>query len=625
VQQQAHLVTSQPSVQQGIFVITPGRSAIGIADGNLTARMVIHNGIPTQIKMEQPDPNLPPKQSMHHIGSYQIVEAERLLDTTGKIALTSITFNRNTDGMVRIEFSHRELSDSRAFAHLLQSNGVYMNAIDVKAFQDKFMPEFLVQLQRIKQANKIASRCGWTDDFQQFVLGTRIFARDGTVDHIRPAAAPAEMEAYHETGDEAAWRAAFDLVLAGGPDRQAIIALGLAGPLMAFSGVDGVLLNAYSPQSGVGKSTLCDAILSVWGSPDKLRKDFRDTAAATFHLAAVSGNLPMVIDEFTNVDGRDLSNYIYTITQGRERHRLKSDSQLRDNVNRWCLPAIATSNLSVHAKLQAYRIDAVAEAARVFEVRLHPLELDPANMGAAKRTIEALKTNYGFLGPQLVKLFMSKDKTYWQDMISKRIAWWDSLMAEDTGDRFRSVVAALCEVGAVLGSALGFNFDRPAIVIALREHWKTQVEEYEKSRMHPQDFVASYIADNLPKFVLFSGLTGDQQMGQLPHEYVGEIRGVTKNQTQIAVQAVIIPMKNLRSYVTERNGDFKAVLEWFSEQQRTGGLVQQTGQMTFMAGSPRSIRLQGVRFTSAIMGHPVVTVAPTTAPLAYTAVKSATP
>lgn len=597
----------QSAVTQGIFVITQGMATVQIVDGNLTSRLCIKDGIPCVVKTEpNPDPSKPPTRTLNRIGSYAIISAERLLDEGGTLSLTALTFNRQTDGFVRIEFSQNELSDGRSFSRLLNANGVHLNATDVKLLQDKFMPEFLAQLQRLKQANAIAGRCGWTAKFDRFVLGTRVFSANG-VEHVRPANAPEEMEAYHEQGNEALWRQAFDLVLASGPSRQALVALGIAGPLLAFAGADGVLLNAWSPETGVGKSTLCDAILSIWGAPNKLRKDYRDTAAATFQLAAVSGNMPMVIDEFTNVDGKDLSNYVYTITQGRERHRLDTNSKLRSNNNRWCLPFIATSNNSVHDKLQMYRQDAVAEAARVFELRLHPLTIDPAAMGQAKLVLQHFKSHYGFLGSKIVQLYMAKPESYWRQVVGDRIAWWDAQMANDTGDRFRSITAALVDIGASIGVALGFNFDRVGITAVLREQWRIQIAELEAVRVKPEDFIHDYISDNLTKFAVFGGQNSDTLIGALANEYVGEIKGTLKH-NKLSIDAVCIPAKNLREYIIKRNGTPRAVTEWINQQKVNGGCVQQVGQMTFLSGTPRAMRNSGYRFTAAVLGQTVLAV-----------------
>jgi hypothetical protein len=609
--QQMGLLQTQPAHQVGCFLITPGVTAVQVVDGSLTQRLSVHNGIPSVVKQDPPPtPGAqPPPPTILPIGSYPMISAERLIDVTGKGAMTAVVFSRHSDGIVRVEFDHAAMVDSRRFASLLSGAGMHYTAQQAKDLQDKFMPEFFSQMQRIRQANAIASRCGWTDDFKQFILGTNMYSVGG-IEPIRPNKAQSEIEAYHQAGDESRWLAAFNRVIAGGHDRAAIVALGIAAPLMAFSGVDGVLLNAYSPQSGVGKSTLCDAILSIWGKPDKLRKDFRDTSAATFHLASVSGNLPMVIDEFTNVEGKDLSSYIYTITQGRERHRLMADGQLRDNVHRWCLPAIATSNTSVHAKLQNYRRDAVAEAARVFEMRLYPLNIDPSQMGAAKSVIAQLEHNYGFLGPRLVNLFVAKGEAYWRKVVADRIAWWDQHMANDTGDRFRTVVAALIDIGAGIGKVFGLAFDRAAIVEEVKRHWLAQVKEFEMGRVHPEDFITNYITDNINAFTIFGGDVGTSLMSPpSSHAFCGEIRGVS-NGTKMEVKSVHIPLEQLKQYIVTRNGDFKAVLEWMQAENARGTKVRRIDRMTFMVGTPRNFRAKGVEFDASVLGHAVLTVAP---------------
>lgn len=604
--QQLGLAPAGAAQQIGCFLVTAGVSSVSVVDGQLTSRLTVHNGIPSILKQDPaPTPGgQPPPPLVIPIGSYQMISAERLLDVAGRGALTTVTFNRHTDGLARVEIDHRAMTDARSFATLLAGAGMHYNSQQIKDLQDKFMPEFLSQLQRLRQASAIASRCGWTEDLQRFVLGTHMYSAQG-VESIRPSTAVTEIEAYHQEGDEASWLRAFNRVIAGGHDRAAIVALGIAAPLMAFTGVDGVLLNAYSPESGVGKSTLCDAILSIWGKPDTLRKDFRDSPAATFHLASVSGNMPMVIDEFTNVEGKELSNYVYTITQGRERHRLSSEAKLRDNNHRWCLPAIATSNTSVHAKLQNFRQDATAEAARVFEMRLYPLTIDPAQMGAAKAEIGLLKTHYGFLGPKLAQLFVDKGADFWRRVVLERMAWWDQVMAHDTGDRFRTVVAALIDIGAGIGKLFGLPFDRAAIVDAVQQHWKTQTAEFELGRTKPEDFVTQYVTEKINGFAVFGGPSGDSLIVPPANVYVGEIRGTSVG-SKLQVHEVCVPLSLMRDFIVARNGDYKAVLDWMRVTVRAKGRVRRIARMSFLRGTPRSFRVDGIEFTAELLGQPVL-------------------
>ena len=578
-------------VQIGIFVMDH-TTTVKIANGRLTNRLLIDDGFPTEIKDAAPDENGVKKQYQRHMLPYRMLSFERMLDSVSKRSMAVITFDRGLDGLASIEFGNADFADGRAFYNKLNAEGLYTSKKDAAEFLEKFMPEFMAQAQRARAASQIAGRCGWTADLSAFVLGTVIYRADGSTEHIRTSVISAEMEGYHIAGDESRWRRAFDIAMSGGADRQAVIALSIAGPLMAFTGLDGVMLNAYSPESGVGKSTLCDAALSVWGSPNVLRKDFRDTANATFKIASVTGNMPMVIDEFTNVDGKALSDYVYTITQGREKHRLTSDAKLSSNAQRWCLAAITTANNSVHEKLQNYRSDAVAEAARVFELRLQPLQVDMANLGPIKEALFDLRTDYGFLGPQLVKLFLSRPSTYWRDVVVGRIAKWDRESSQSAGDRFRSATCALIEIGAQLGAAMGLGFDVPAVEQVLKAGWAKQVNEFEAERKKPIDFLNGYVLRHISEFALIGGPQNSQILNpSAPRKFLGEIRGNHATGAFVPT-TVMVPLEHLRDFVREANGNYKAVLEWL----KSSPAVLRTGTMRFLENTPTSIYTQATEF-----------------------------
>lgn len=567
-------------------------TVVKIVDGRLTNRLLIDDGFPTEIKDSAPDAEGVKKQYQRHMLPYRMLSFERMLDAVTKRSMAVVTFDRGLDGLAAIEFGNSDFADPRAFYNKLHAEGLYCTKKDAGEFLEKFMSEFLAQAQRARAASQIAGRCGWTGDLTAFVLGTQIYRADGSSEHIRTSVISSEMEGYHSAGVEAKWRRAFDIAMSGGPDRQAVLALSIAGPLMAFTGLDGVLLNAYSPESGVGKSTLCDAALSVWGSPDVLRKDFRDTANATFKLASVTGNMPMVIDEFTNVEGKALSDYVYTITQGREKHRLTSDAKLSTNAQRWCLAAIATANNSVHEKLQDYRPDAVAEAARVFELRLRPLQLDVANMGQIKMDLQALRTDYGFLGPQLVRLFLAKSPEFWKQMVMQRISKWDAESSQSAGDRFRSATCALIEIGAQLGGVLGLGFDVDAIGHVLKSGWTKQVTEFENERKKPIDFLNGYVLRHISDFALIGGPQGNQILNpSTPRRYMGEIRGAHASGAFVPV-SVMVPLEHLRDFVRDANGNYKSLLEWLQE----SPAVLRTGNMRFLDGAPASMFTQATEF-----------------------------
>lgn len=559
----------------------------GIHDGQPAIRVKDNDGYKTQV-----------------IVPYPIMAVERLLDADGQKSLMAITFNRGLDKPVRIEMDNRELTDGRTFHSALMGHGVYISRKHAADFMETFMPEFLSQLQRVRAANTIAPRCGWTEDGDGFVLGTTLKTLSGS-ESVRPGNIPDEMLAFHTYGDEAKWRRAFDIVLSGGPERQAVVALAMASPLMKFTGLDGVMLNAYSPESGIGKSTLGDAALSVWGSPDKLRKSARDTANATWRIAGVLGNMPMVIDEFTNVDGRALSDFVYTVTQGREKHRLTSDARLQSaSALRWCLACITTANNSVHDKLQAYRGDAEAEAARVFDMRLYPLDLKPEELGKLKTELQALRGHYGFLGPQLVDLYLAKDADHWQETIMERISYWDRTVSQSASDRFRSACAALIEVGAAIGKAMGYNFDVEAIRNVLEASWRKQIKDFDRERKSPLDYVVNYISEHSGEFIQFGGQQGDAVLNNTPRKIHGELRGISVN-GRFKPDTVMVPSTMLREYVRSQNGDYKMFMEWVRNQAYSG-VVRRFGKLVFLQGLAQQHTVDAVEFNGSVLNNGIV-------------------
>jgi hypothetical protein len=591
-----------PSFQVGVFNVVDS-TRVEITNGFLTKKLKIFDGKPMLMR-ERKLADGTVDTYFELLLDYRIVEVERLLDAIGQKSLTAITFDRGLDKRVRIEFTNAELTDARQFHSAMIGNGLYTSRKDVTNLMEVFMPEFLTQLQRARAANRIAGRCGWTDDYKGFVIGTHLLSAGGS-EHVRPGAIPEEMLAYHAMGDEVQWRRAMEIVLRGGPDRQAVVALAIASPLMVFTGLDGVMLNAFSPESGVGKSTLGDAAVSIWGSPDALRKSARDTANATWRIAGVTGNMPMVIDEFTNVDGRALSDFVYTVTQGREKHRLTSEAKLQaGGAQRWCLAAITTANNSVHDKLQAYRSDAVAEASRVFDLRLHPLSIPAADLGRLKTELQALRTNYGFLGPRLAALFLSKPASFWRERIMEKISQWDNLVATNASDRFRSACAALIEVGAAVGAAMDLSFDLPEIRKVVEQEWRRQLSDFEDERRKPMDFIKGYLNDYMGEFLTTGGVNGEAVMTSAPRRYRGEIKGRTVDGKWHA-RSVMIPQDLLRNFVRENNGNYKAFNEWLRLQLGTG-VVMRIGRLTYLEGQMQQYTTQAVEFSTAVLTEQVL-------------------
>ncbi len=592
--------TAQGTLRFGALEVTPGQSRVAVIDGRL-GPYTIKDGVVHQSKKTGQSDDGKPIWTHVAIGANPVLAVELVADRHNRTSVALVTFGRFQDGEVTVELGPTEQTDNKAFARALAQGNVRMRAEHAALWRDGVMVEFLAQLQRLQKSGVVVSRCGWTDDFSEFVLGTVSYADGRAPTYIRPTGMVEAIEPYRALGDETVWRDAFTTTMVDG-DRQAVLAVALAAPLLAFTGVDGVMLNAYSPESGVGKTALSEACLSIWGSPQELRRDAKDTSNATFKLAAITGNLPFVVDEFTNIEGRQLSDFVYTLTQGREKHRMGSDARLHTNTARWCLPLIVTSNNSVHDKLLKYRPDADAEAARVFELRLHKLDVAPGDLAAAKTKLAALRENYGFLGPRLAEILVSRPAAAWRKAVMARVEKWDRRMNAGSADRFRSALCAVAEMGAQLGRILGLPFDVAAVEQALETQWAEQRKIAEEERMPPDRLVEHYLLTHINELALFGGSTGDSLVRMGTGTFKGEVRGVVAN-GKFTAQSVLIPLAALRAFADEHHFNWTAARDALYHGDTKRHIAKIGDKITFMRGTGSTMRSRGIELYPSILGQ----------------------
>lgn len=583
-----------------VLAVTPAsQSTFTISDGQISERVSIAGGIPHLII----------KTATVAIGHYRLLEAEVLKDDHAGQNVVRLKFDRAADGHVWVDLSHTDRVDSKAFNNKLTGASLYYRPEHVDLLRTIFLVDFLSQLQQLQRANRLAGRCGWSDNQQEFSLGTHVYTKAG-VEHGRAAGGHADLvEAFHQAGDEHAWREAFSIAMQAGPDRAAVLALAIASPLMVFSGISGLMVNAYSPESGVGKSTLCDAALSIWGSPKVLMRGKDDTLNARFKVAGAFNNLPYVIDECTNMDGKQLSDFVYSLTQGKERGRLTSNASLNKDVSTWCLPVIATANNSVHAKLQSHRNNSEAEAARVFEIKMRPLGVAASDITGFRAKLAKLRFNYGFLGPKLAALYTQHAPSVWTAALLNVIDEWDRRVQTTTKDRFYSTFCALCEIGAKIGNSFGLNFDIPAMKDELLRQWTYQTSEYNAEHEEAIDVVTEYYRQKSGEFLTRGTSTNNMEQLFTPQvsggrAHAGEQVG-TGFGTKFRVDALVIPLKALLEFADTRHFDRRQMKQWLdSEWQKNnpGGCVIARTKLDMFAGTLSAIKVDAVKIDPKKLG-----------------------
>jgi hypothetical protein len=234
-----------------------------------------------------------------------------------------------------------------------------------------YVSRWVKDLQKMEQAEKVRTQFGWTEE-GTFILGDREITPNG-VKYSPPSTAIMNVcGLLTKKGELAEWKSVVDIYAARGMEAQAFaFLLGFGTPLVKFTQIRGGIVNLVSSQSGTGKSTVQMAINSIWGQPFDLLLQNDDTYNAKIFRFGVMNNLPVTIDEITNMREDIVSQLSYAVTQGRGKNRMESQTNAeRINNTMWRLLAITSSNASLYDKLFSLKEFPEGELMRIIELKI---------------------------------------------------------------------------------------------------------------------------------------------------------------------------------------------------------------------------------------------------------------
>ena len=362
-----------------------------------------------------------------------------------------------------LEFTIRSslVNDPKTLLTALWDNHVIVAGVREKKGMVGYLEGYMQRLQRQRKMNRLLCQMGWKDsqDMPMFVLGERVYRGDGTVESAPLAKnVPEVASAFHTKGELSKWVEATKFLDTPGaePMAFALLAGGFGAPLMKFSGFEGAMLSLVG-DTGVGKTLLLRLIQSVWGYHKDLLLLKDDTKNMIISRMGIHGTTPVTIDEITNIDGAELSDLVYRITQGRDKGRLTKSAVERSNLNHWNTIAVISTNSSLADKLSGAKHDAAAEINRVFEYEVP--RLDVLDSTAATELYWTLDENYGVAGDIYTKWLVANEASI-KPGLDKVKALLDSMANVRGEERYWSAIAATAIYGGMIARNLGLiTFD----------------------------------------------------------------------------------------------------------------------------------------------------------------------
>jgi len=141
-----------------------------------------------------------------------------------------------------------------------------------------YVTKWIEELQMTSQAEKAHKQFGWIEDESGIIVGDREIRATETV--YSPPSGPTLplIPLFQAKGDFHVWK---DVINAYGregmEDRAFAFFMGFGCMLLRFTSLDGFLLNLMSRESGSGKTTILQAINSIYGRPKELLLSPKDT------------------------------------------------------------------------------------------------------------------------------------------------------------------------------------------------------------------------------------------------------------------------------------------------------------------------------------------------------------
>ncbi|MCL2578701.1 MAG: DUF927 domain-containing protein [Oscillospiraceae bacterium] len=331
-------------------------------------------------------------------------------------------------------------------------------------------------------------------------------------------------------GKYKAWKEMIDNEVVGNPAREAALSIGFTAPLYGFMhdmlGIESLFAHIWG-DSSVGKTTMGLLVLSISCCPDfdkpSLAKSWTDTINAIIRELTNNHGYPVLIDEASQSNKKNLTPFIYTLTGNREKNRLTSDATLNPG-GTWHTTVLSTGEYSL-----------LDNAAENMGLRVRLIEFKNVawtdDAGNADRIREVIKNNYSHAIRRFAKALLEMGRDELADLWHKCVRKCEQALTDDHfNNRIAKKYALILMAAYIVNKKLNIKLDLSGILNFLAENDKSNVEE------EPRD-----LGDKAYD-VLLEELEINHHRFELWKESGNKLRQVTK-QTHKGVDLIIEPVR----------------------------------------------------------------------------------
>lgn len=366
-------------------------------------------------------------------------------------------------GWTLLSFRQALLTDGhRDFSTVMADNGIVLkNQKQTEDFR-QMLREYMDKLRQQRAMSNLYNSMGWKENNTQFVLGDTVIKTDSTGAVIEEASSLSSHtnkganDMFDKGGTLQEWVDGTEILkIADMPAHMFTLGMGFAAPLFNFTGLKGLTVSLYGPTGG-GKTLAQYFAQSIYGNPDKLHFAAKFTQNALFSRLGMYNNLPMTIDEATMMQDKEVGDFLYYVSQGKDKARLTRSADERD-AKTWATPVIVSTNVSLQSKLVSSGIETDAQSARLLEVRVPAHDMFKQDTKAGQQIYAHLMKNYGYAGREFIKELVKIGDAKLRDMIeearSKFAGKYDAQFAGE--ERYWETAIVLQDLASSIANRLG--------------------------------------------------------------------------------------------------------------------------------------------------------------------------
>lgn len=386
-----------------------------------------------------------------------------------------------------------------------------------------YVTRWVEELQMTSEAEIARKQFGWVEDESAIVIGDREVRATETVYSPPSSATLPLIPLFQPKGDFHVWKDVINTYGREGMEHRAFaFFMGFGTLLMKFTTLDGFLLNLFSRESGSGKTTILQAINSIYGRPKELMLAPKDTYNARMNRMGVMQSFALTMDEITNMDPAQMSQQVYDVTSGRAKNRLKQhENAERLNHTKWQTGMITSSNRSITDALLSIKGFPDGELKRIMEINVKPDPLDDATW--ARQHFGRLMDNYGHAIEPYLQAIVSQLPMVKTKLAEMQIRIEQAASIRNT-ERYWALKSSLALAGGTIAKTLNLHdipvkpvFDYAVNLIG--EH-RAKTQEY---MFDVDDFLGAFLQRHFHEILVING-ERDNRTG-LEHGPIREPRG----------------------------------------------------------------------------------------------------